>query len=777
MADYRLNTEKLTIGYDKDLIKDISMSVKPGSIVTLIGPNGCGKSTFLKTITGQLSLRGGVIYLDGNDKSLMSATKIARQMSMVMTSSLKPELMTCREVIETGRYPYTGMMGILSEEDKNAVNKAMLSTDTDDIADRIFSDISDGQRQRVMLARAICQEPDILILDEPTSYLDVKYKLDILSRIKNLVKNENISVVMSLHELDIAMRISDSVIAMGEGKVLRYGPVEEVFEEDFIRRLYGIEEVDITMLGSELWFNGSDRGRGDDHHVNAKKDMIKNVPEPYKKSGAKVIMVQGTMSNAGKSILVGGLCRIFSQDGYRTAPFKSQNMALNSYITSEGLEMGRAQVMQAQCANIEPLVCMNPVLLKPTGDKTSQVIVNGKVVSNMKAGEYFEYKSSLKPQIMEAFNKLSQMVDIIVVEGAGSPVEMNLKDNDIVNMGLADMIDAPVLLVGDIDRGGVFAQLVGTMELLEEHEKLRIKGLVVNKFRGDKQLFDSGIKILEEKTKTKVMGVIPYIDIHIDDEDSLTERFYVNQTKTFDIAVIKLPHISNFTDFDVFEQFEDVSVRYVSQVSELCKPDMLIIPGTKTTVDDLKWLKGNGLADSIIELAKKDTVIFGICGGYQMLGRKIEDPAGTEGSKYENGLGLLNVDTVMEEEKIRTVFEGRVTDATGVLSSLNDMMVKGYEIHMGVTSAFDDINEFTSSKTGFCRNNIYGTYIHGFFDKKEILKGVIEAVSSKNKKNITTNYALDNDDFMQKQYDKLAEVLRENMDIKGIYRMIGIDED
>ena len=291
---------------------------------------------------------------------------------------------------------------------------------------------------------------------------------------------------------------------------------------------------------------------------------------------AKVIMIQGTMSNAGKSLLTAGLCRIMKQDGYRVAPFKSQNMALNSFITKEGLEMGRAQVMQAEAAGLEPMVCMNPILLKPTNHTGSQVIVNGEIVGNMDARDYFSYKTRLIPHIKSAFRKLEQIADVIVIEGAGSPAEINLRENDIVNMGLAELVDAPVLLVGDIDRGGVFAQLLGTLMLLSEEEKKRVKGLIINKFRGDKTILDSGIDMLEEKGKVPVVGVIPYMELSLEDEDSLTGRFEKRTEKSIDIAVVRYPRISNFTDMNVFEQNAGVSVRYVASVTELGVPDMKI---------------------------------------------------------------------------------------------------------------------------------------------------------------------------------------------------------
>ena len=322
-------------------------------------------------------------------------------------------------------------------------------------------------------------------------------------------------------------------------------------------------------------------------------------------------MIQGTMSNAGKSLLAAGLCRIFHQDGYRVAPFKSQNMALNSFITREGLEMGRAQVMQAEAAGIEPSVLMNPILLKPTNDTGSQVIVNGEVLGNMSAREYFSHKKELIPDIMKAYHALEEQYDIIVIEGAGSPAEINLKADDIVNMGMAKLVDAPVLLVGDIDRGGVFAQLYGTVELLEPDERDRIKGLIINKFRGDKTILDPGVVMLEEKTHIPVVGVAPYLHIEVEDEDSLTERFTrKEEIGLIDLAVIRLPRISNFTDFNPFERIEGVSLRYVSSVSELKNPDMILLPGTKNTMEDLLWMRQNGLEAAVLKAAAAGKVIF-----------------------------------------------------------------------------------------------------------------------------------------------------------------------
>ena len=304
------------------------------------------------------------------------------------------------------------------------------------------------------------------------------------------------------------------------------------------------------------------------------------------------LMLQGTMSNAGKSLLAAALCRIFRQDGYRVAPFKSQNMALNSFITAEGGEMGRAQVVQAEAAGIAPDVRMNPILLKPTTDSGSQVIVNGQVVGNMRATEYYRRKREFLPAVTAAYESLAAEYDVIVIEGAGSPAEINLKQDDFVNMGLAKLVDAPVLLIGDIDRGGVFAQLYGTIALLEPDERTRVKGTIVNKFRGDRAILEPGLRQLEAICGVPVAGVVPYTTADIDDEDSLTERFSRDTArKLVDIAVIRLPKISNFTDFSPFERYENVSLRYVDHVGALGTPDMILLPGTKSTIADLRWLR------------------------------------------------------------------------------------------------------------------------------------------------------------------------------------------
>ncbi|MBQ9234761.1 MAG: cobyric acid synthase [Lachnospiraceae bacterium] len=482
---------------------------------------------------------------------------------------------------------------------------------------------------------------------------------------------------------------------------------------------------------------------------------------------AKVIMVQGTMSNVGKSLIVAGLCRIFKQDGYKVCPFKSQNMALNSYITADGLEMGRAQVMQAEAAGIAPDVAMNPILLKPTSDVGSQVIVNGEVIGNMKAREYFEYKKKLVPEIMKAYEKLDKEYDIIVIEGAGSPAEINLKENDIVNMGMAKLVDAPVILVGDIDRGGVFAQLLGTLMLLEDDERARVKGLVINKFRGDKTILDPGIEMLEEKGKVPVVGVVPYMNLNLDDEDSLTERFERQNHGLIDIAVIRLPHISNFTDFNVFEQTDIINLRYVNDVNSLGNPDMIILPGSKNTIGDMRWLRESGFEAKIKKLASEDAYVipvFGICGGYQMLGYVIYDEEGNEEGGCIEGMGLLPIETHICEEKTRKQISGRIGKLTGAFEALSEKEFEGYEIHMGVSDSADNTDSPVVQK-----ENVYGTYVHGIFDKGDIAETIIKALAKRNNVNITNIDIKSYKDIKEAEYDKLADTLREFMDMDKLY--------
>lgn len=487
---------------------------------------------------------------------------------------------------------------------------------------------------------------------------------------------------------------------------------------------------------------------------------------------AKRIMVQGTMSGAGKSLLCAALCRIFKEDGLRAAPFKSQNMALNSYVTLDGLEMGRAQVMQAQAAGLEPDVRMNPILLKPCSDTGSQIIVNGEVRGQMAAAEYFRYKTQLIPDILTAYHSLAETYDVIVIEGAGSPAEINLKQNDIVNMGLAKLVDAPVLLAGDIDRGGVFAQLYGTVTLLEPEERRRIRGLIINKFRGDEAILRPGLTMLEAKTGIPVLGVVPYLHIDLDDEDSLAPSLAQTTVhKPLDVAVVRLPRISNFTDFAPLESHPLFGVRYVQRPDHLGAPDLLILPGTKSTMSDLLWLRQSGLEAAIQKLAAEHTPILGVCGGYQMLGRTLSDPTGAEGDRPQTlrGLGLLPVDTVFTAQKTRTRVQGVALPLPFAGAQLD-----GYEIHTGHTTVrgapFCRLQNGTPD--GCATDHVFGTYLHGLFDSGALAEALAQWLFRKKGMDCQTAAPVDRRDYLNGQYDKLAAGVRAALDMDQIYRMM-----
>lgn len=487
---------------------------------------------------------------------------------------------------------------------------------------------------------------------------------------------------------------------------------------------------------------------------------------------AKAIMIQGTMSGAGKSLLCGALCRIFRQDGYRVAPFKSQNMALNSFVTADGLEMGRAQVMQAQAAGIEPDVRMNPILLKPCSDTGSQVIVKGEVRGQMPAAAYFKMKKSLIPEIYEAYESLAKEFDIIVIEGAGSPAEINLKADDIVNMGLAKLVDAPVLLAGDIDRGGVFAQLYGTVALLEKEEAARIKGLIINKFRGDASILRPGLAMLEEKTGIPVIGVVPYLSVDIEEEDSLAPCLNRKAgKKPLDIAVIRLPKLSNFTDFAPLDAHPLLGVRYAGQPRELGEPDIVLLPGTKSTMADLLWMRQNGLEAAVLKLAAKGTPILGICGGYQMLGEWLSDPEDVEDGGELRGMGLLPVRTVFARQKTRTQTSGAVQ-----AEPFYGAKLRGYEIHNGKT---------TGAATPFCTlqngaadgcvsGTVFGTYLHGLFDSGELTEKLAAWLCQRKGIAYETAAALDYNSYRERQFDRLAAGVRANLDMDAVYGCMGM---
>ena len=484
---------------------------------------------------------------------------------------------------------------------------------------------------------------------------------------------------------------------------------------------------------------------------------------------AKCIMVQGTMSGAGKSLLVTALCRIFLQDGWRVAPFKSQNMALNSYITRDGLEMGRAQVVQAEAAGLDCDVRMNPILLKPSSDTGSQLVVNGEVRGEYCAANYFKMKKDLIPDILRAYRSLAEENDIIVIEGAGSPAEINLRQDDIVNMGLAELVDAPVILVGDIDRGGVFAQLYGTVALLQPEERRRVVGTVINKFRGDVELLRPGLVQIEALTHVPVLGVVPYLHVDIDDEDSLAPCLSRTDTvRPLDVAVIRLPHISNFTDFPPLEEHPAIGVRYIDGAEKLGRPDLVILPGTKSTVSDLLWLRQSGLEAAILALASKEVPIFGICGGYQMLGRLLSDPEGIERAGEVRGMGLLPCKTVFTAQKTRTRVQ-----AISAAQPLSSVRLEGYEIHMGETdrAGAEPFCVFADGTAdGAVQGTVFGTYLHGLFDTGELTKRLAEYLAGRKGLKLGDLNMESRTAYRQRQYDLLADNLRKSLDMEQIYR-------
>ena len=501
---------------------------------------------------------------------------------------------------------------------------------------------------------------------------------------------------------------------------------------------------------------------------------------------AKVIMVQGTSSHAGKSILATALCRIFTQDGYQVAPFKAQNMSLNSFVTPDGGEIGRSQAVQAAAAMVAPRVEMNPVLLKPEAEARSQVVVMGRPQARKSAREYYELKQQLWPAITSALDSLRRDFDVVVIEGAGSPAEINLKQHDIVNMRVARHADSPVLLVGDIDRGGVFAQIVGTMVLLEPEERELVTGYVINKFRGDPSLLTSGLHLLEEHTGAPAIGVLPYyFDIHVPEEDSLGLQpdSLSDQDTLVDVAVMRLPHIANFDDFDPLRYERGVRVRFVRAIDDFGKPDLIVIPGSKTTVDDLDWLRRQGLADKITAAREVGTPVIGICAGFQMLGRQLRDPDGVESDRrVTSGLDLLPTSTTFHSEKVTHQVSARVTDGRGLLGGCRGTPLAGYEIHMGLATDETPTSPFAiESRSGLATNSpdgalddegmTLGTYMHGLFHNRDVRRSMLEFVASR--KGVTLTWANEDVD-LNEEYDKLAALVRAHLDMDHIRGAMGL---
>ena len=505
----------------------------------------------------------------------------------------------------------------------------------------------------------------------------------------------------------------------------------------------------------------------------------------------KVVMVQGTASHVGKSVLVTALCRIFRQDGYRVAPFKAQNMSNNSFVPPGGGELGRAQAVQAEACGVEPTVEMNPILLKPEADHRSQVVLLGKPVAKASADYFATAKPMLWQAVADSLDTLRTQYDIVVIEGAGSPAEINLKHNEIVNMRVALHSGAPVLLAGDIDRGGVFASLLGTMEILDPHERDAVGAFIINKFRGDVSLLEPGLVWLEERTGKPVLGVVPYYrDIEIAEEDSVSlEQRQQLKSQTgyvLDIAVMGFPHISNFDDFDPLRREPGVRLRYVESRDNLGEPDLIILPGTKTTMADLWWLRERGFAAAIQRQADAGTPVIGICGGYQMMGRRILDPHGVESPQPESeGLNLLPVDTLFAPVKETHRVRGEVSADSGLLGRAGTATVEGYEIHMGSsTPSGEAARPFRISRAdqpatddGVLSGNgrAFGTYIHGLFNSHSLRRALLEQLAEW--KGVSLPPASDTGGQLSRdgEYDKLAHIVRNNLDMELLYRLTGLE--
>ncbi len=492
----------------------------------------------------------------------------------------------------------------------------------------------------------------------------------------------------------------------------------------------------------------------------------------------KKIMIQGTGSSVGKSLVTAGLCRIFYKDGYRVSPFKSQNMALNSFVDEDGLELGRAQVVQAEMGGEKPRAYMNPILLKPNADDYSQVIFMGKPCGNVNAVEYFSQTEKLRKVAMEGYEEIRKNYDVCVLEGGGSPAEINLREVDVVNMGMAEMVDAPVILVSDIERGGVFAQIYGTIMLLDENDRDRIKGIIINKFRGNKEILDPGIEMIKKRLKDEgidipILGVLPFLDVKIEEEDVLAKKLTAKKSHNdINISVIRTPKMSNYTDFDVFEFYSDVALNYVDSPEDIGDEDMIIIPGSKNTIGDLLFMKETGIYDKIIEEAGKGKLVFGICGGLQILGDKIMDPLCVETPLgEENGLGLLDITTTMGEEKSTYQVEKTLINCRGILEGLDGIGVKGYEIHQGQTEGKEEVFLDGDAYVGVYKNNIMATYLHGIFDNGKFTRHILNYL--REKKNLGhSSEIIDYEEVKKIEFDKWEKHLRHNLDMDKIYEIL-----
>jgi adenosylcobyric acid synthase len=509
------------------------------------------------------------------------------------------------------------------------------------------------------------------------------------------------------------------------------------------------------------------------------------------KKVAARLMIQGTSSSVGKSVLAAAFCRIFYQEGYRVSPFKAQNMALNSFVTATGGEMGRAQVVQAQAAGVEPEVRMNPILLKPSGPNGSQVVIMGESQGNVTALRYHgEYQRMTWPFVEDALHSLLDDFEVVVIEGAGSPAEVNLKSNDIVNMRVAMEANSPVLLVADIDRGGALAAVVGTLELVEPEERALIKGIIFNKFRGELALLQPALDFMEERTGIPVLGVVPYFKIRIPDEDSVAineadETPSVSTSEQLDIAVVRFPYLSNFTDFDALQDEADVSVRYVSEVANLGKPDLVILPGSKNTLADLRFLNESGLGAQVQALCEQGVPLIGICGGYQMMGRLVTDPLHTESELEEMiGLGILPMVTEFDPQKYTVQSKGTIIAEGDFFKACTGETVVGYEIHMGRSTMdegqsplFNLTSNGVTYTDGLQAGNSFGTYLHGIFDNDSLRTSLLVWLWQRRDRLRPVEASLSQAALREAAFNELADLVRQNVDIERVRTIMGLGSD
>ncbi|QMU55877.1 MAG: cobyric acid synthase [Candidatus Mycalebacterium zealandia] len=493
---------------------------------------------------------------------------------------------------------------------------------------------------------------------------------------------------------------------------------------------------------------------------------------------AKTLMIQGTASHAGKSVIAAGLCRIFARKGFSVAPFKSQNMSLNSFVTPDGSEIGRAQAMQAHAAGVAPSADMNPILLKPLKDDGSQVMVLGKSAGNMTFAEYVEFRPRALEAVSGGLERVMSEFEVVVIEGAGGAAEINFSRSEIVNMTVAKLADSPVLLVSDIDRGGAFASLAGTLDLLG-NDRDRVRGMIINKFRGNRVLLDEGIEFIERKAGKPVLGVVPHIKpLFLDDEDSVYLENPVRRGGGLKVCVPKLPRISNFTDVRPLEMERGVSVSYALGANDLCGADAVVLPGSKATIEDLRFLKRSGIADALAGMSESGVPVIGICGGYQMLGSALEDADGFESAKTsERGLGFFPAETEIHEEKTLRQTSATVENGGAIFSGIEGEEITGYEIHMGQTQ-FSGANNarFLKKADGSFdgavseNGNVYGTYLHGIFENDNLRSTFLNHLRAKKglPDEKTANFATE----MEKQYERLADVLEESLDMNAVMSMV-----